>query len=89
MSRRSDRVRSRLANRLDADGCLQVVADSHRDQARNIEAALARMEALLNGALVVQKKRRKTKPTRASKQRRLAEKKHRSKIKKWRGGGDE
>ncbi len=78
------RIRERLKNRLDADGWLQVVADPHRDQKRNIEAALERMEALIRSALVVQRARRKTRPTKASQQRRLDAKKRRGQIKKWR-----
>ena len=82
-------VRERLPNRLDKAGCLQVVCDEYRDQLRNVEAASARMEALLRGALEKQRKRRKTKPTRASKQRRLDAKKRRAQIKKGRAGRDE
>jgi ribosome-associated protein len=85
------RVREKLANRLDADGNLQVVSDEHREQAQNVESALSRMEGLLKGALVRPKPRRPTKPTRASKERRLAEKKRKGQVKQWRGGvpGDE
>jgi ribosome-associated protein len=78
------RIRTRLENRLDGDGQLQVVSDEHRDQGRNLESASARMETLLRGALTEPKKRRKTRPTKASKQRRLDAKKQRGRIKKWR-----
>ena len=78
------RVRERLENRLDGDGNLQVVSSEYRDQSRNLEATCVRMEALLRGALTNPKRRRKTKPTRASKQRRLDAKKQRGQIKKWR-----
>ena len=77
-------ARDSLVNRIDARGRLQVVCDAHRSQGRNVQAALEQMEALLVEALKRPKKRRKTKPTRASKERRLEGKKHRSKIKKLR-----
>ena len=80
------RIRARLAARIDGDGKLQVIAQEHREQARNLEAALARMEALIRGALTPPKMRRPTRPTRASKERRLAAKKRRSQIKRWRSG---
>ena len=82
------RVRTRLANRLDADGNLQVTSDEHRQQSRNLEAALARMEALLRGALAVPRVRRATKPTKGSRERRLEEKKRRGDIKRGRRGPD-
>jgi ribosome-associated protein len=86
---RVQRIGERLASRIDGEGRLRVVADAHRDQARNLEEACARMEALLRGALVVPRARRKTKPTRASQQRRLEGKRRRSRTKKLRGGGGE
>lgn len=82
-------VRERLANRLDKAGSLQVVCDEYRDQIRNMEAATERMETLLRGALTPAKKRRKTKPTKASKQRRLDAKKRRAQIKKGRSQRDD
>ena len=78
------RIRTRLATRLDADGHLQITAEEHRTRSRNLEAALTRMEALLAQAIIVPRKRRPTKPTKASKQRRLDAKKHRSRTKRHR-----
>lgn len=83
------RIRAKLATRLDGDGNLQVVSDEHRDQTANVEAALARMESLIQGALQRPKKRRPTKPSRGSKERRLKEKKQRSQIKKWRSSAED
>ena len=80
------RIRTKLENRLDEQGQLFVVASEYRDQPKNIEAASVRMEALIREALVRQKLRRKTKPTKGSKERRLAGKKHRAQLKKDRGG---
>lgn len=56
---------------------------------RNVrEIALSRLENRIVQALVIPKKRIKTKPTRASKERKLKLKKIRSEIKKNRGGGN-
>jgi ribosome-associated protein len=61
-----------------------VVASEHREQAQNVEAALARMESLLHGAIVRPRPRKPTKPTRGSQRRRLAEKKRRAVVKRLR-----
>ena len=71
------RVRSRLARRLDAEGRLVVASGRRRERARNLDDAHARMEALLRDALTVRPPRRATKATRASRERRLAEKRAR------------
>ncbi len=76
------RIRARLRHRLDADGNLQVVSNEHRQRARNLDAALARMEALLRGALLEPAHRRRTRPTAASKERRLRQKQQRGRLKK-------
>jgi len=75
------RVRDKLANRLDSEGRLQVVCSENRSQSQNLEAAYARLQALLRGALVRPRPRRPTRPTRGSVERRLREKKHRSQLK--------
>ncbi len=75
------RVRDKLAARLDGDGQLQVVCSEGRSQSQNIEAAMARLQALLRGALVRPRPRRATRPTRGSVERRLQAKKRRSDIK--------
>jgi ribosome-associated protein len=85
------RIRVALQNRLDAEGLLCVTASEHRSQFQNYEAALARMATLLAAALVRQKRRIATKPSRGSKRRRVDEKRHRGDIKRGRqgsGGGD-
>ena len=81
-----ERVREQLATRLDARGRLLVTSSEHRTQARNLEAALARMESLLRDALRRRRARRATKPGRAAKQRRLDEKAKRGAIKRLRSG---
>jgi ribosome-associated protein len=72
------RVRTKLARRLDAEGRLLVAAGRSRHRSRNLEAAHLRMEELLGEALHQPKTRRPTRPSRASKERRLDTKRQRS-----------
>lgn len=58
------------------------ISQDARSQARNRDLALDRLEERLSAALVVPKRRRPTRPTRSSKQRRITTKKNRSEIKK-------
>lgn len=82
------RIREVLAARLDADGRVIVVSSEHRSQLDNIEAATVRMQALLSTALVRPKRRKKPKPSRASKLRRLEAKRRHSETKRRRSGRD-
>lgn len=77
-------LRTALAGRLVADEELLVVASEERTQGMNRERALARMEALIVSAARIPKKRRKTKPTRASIEKRLETKRLTSGIKRAR-----
>lgn len=77
----------RLASRVDGQGNVRVVASDSRSQRQNRERAEERLAALLRDALVVRKKRRPTKPSRASKEERLAGKKKRGERKRNRRGG--
>lgn len=75
------RAASRLANRL-VDGVLTVAASEYRSQHRNREAARARLAELLTEATAPPPPRRRpTKPSRASRERRLAGKRRRSETK--------
>ena len=74
------RLRSKLAAIINKEDCLFLDVDDERYQERNREIALSRLEAKIVQALVIPKKRIKTKPTRASKERKLKLKKNRSKI---------
>ncbi len=67
--------------RLTQDGVIVITAQSHRSQQRNREDALARLVELIRQAAVRPRTRRPSKPTRASKERRLQGKAHRSGIK--------
>jgi ribosome-associated protein len=81
---RRARVAARLATRIDGEGWLRVVSSARRSQQQNREAAEARLAELVRGALVVQKRRRPTRPTRASKEKRIEEKRKRSETKRMR-----
>ena len=72
------RIREFLKSRLDAEGRLLVMSQETRDQTRNREDCCAKVADLLRAALFRPKVRRPTRPTRASKQRRIEEKRHRS-----------
>lgn len=74
-------VRDTLGNRVTNDGVLLLTSSEHRSQTRNREAVIARFATLVGDALRPPKRRRRTKPTRASKERRLEAKKQRSEKK--------
>lgn len=71
----------RLAKKLTADGDLIVTSDRTRDQGRNREDAEARLHALVNTALVRPKRRRKTRPSAAAREKRIDAKKARGRMK--------
>ena len=83
-------VRGRLerlaGRRLTRDGVLIITAQNHRTQERNRADALDRLVELIRQAAVRPIPRRATKPTKASRRRRLETKKRRSGIKALRGG---
>ena len=89
----SDFQRSRLlvalATRLTGEGEIILASDAHRSQRRNREDVAQRLAQLVREALVPPKPRRKTRPTKASRQRRLQDKKRRSRVKKGRGQPDD
>jgi ribosome-associated protein len=68
---------------------IRAVAQDERSQARNRELALERLVGQLREALRVPRKRRPTKPSQASVERRLEEKRRRSRVKRLRAGTDE
>jgi ribosome-associated protein len=81
-------VRARLerlaGSRLTRDGVLVIIAQRHRTQGRNREDALERLLELIRQAAVAPIKRRPTKPTKGSRERRIEGKKRRSGIKNLR-----
>jgi ribosome-associated protein len=78
------RVRAKLANRINSEGVLQVSSEAGRSQHDNKEAARARLAELVAEALVVQKRRLRTRPTLGSQRRRVESKKQRGEVKKMR-----
>jgi ribosome-associated protein len=76
------RLESRLAARLSGPGEIVIHASRYRTRARNVEDARERLAEMLREGLKTERKRRPTRPTRGSKERRLKEKKGRSQIKK-------
>ena len=71
-----------LSSRVDADGAIRIVAGEYRSQMQNRSAALERLSQLLARALIVPKKRKATRPTKSSVERRLTEKKARGNTKR-------
>jgi ribosome-associated protein len=81
-------VRARLERlagwRLTRDGVIVIIAQRHRTQARNRRDALDRLIDLIRQAAVVPVKRRPTRPTKASRERRIEGKKRRGGVKRLR-----
>lgn len=78
------RLLARRDRRLTADGVLVLQAQRYRDQSRNREDARERLAAFIRAGLHVPKQRIATRPTRASKERRLEAKSGRSTVKQRR-----
>jgi ribosome-associated protein len=75
---------TRLAGKLDSAGRIRVTSQAQRSQLQNKTAAIEKLESLLSEAIKRPKKRKKTKPSRASVERRLSTKKRESDKKKAR-----
>jgi len=78
------RLLERLSPRLTDDGVLILTGQEHRSQHRNREAVIARFRSIVGEALTPPRKRRRTRPTRAAKERRLRAKRHRGETKRLR-----
>jgi ribosome-associated protein len=84
------RAMSRLRGKLDAHGRLRVVSSAERTQARNRERAVETLRRQLDDALRPPPPPRvATKPTKGAKERRLSEKRSRSRIKRQRARPDD
>ncbi len=85
------RVRARAGHRLNDDGTLLFVARAHRSQERNRAEALERLRQLLLDSLQPPRPRKATRPTKASKERRLVGKalQQRRKVLRGRVRGDD
>jgi ribosome-associated protein len=74
----------RLASRLDSEGRLRLVSSGSRSQLRNREDVTERLRTVLAAAMVVPKRRKATKPSRAAKAARLEAKRRRATTKQQR-----
>jgi ribosome-associated protein len=79
------RLLHRGDKRITRTGVVVIKAQQHRSLEMNRAEALSRLQALVEAAAFVPKKRRPTRPTRASRERRIEGKLRRSKIKALRG----
>lgn len=79
-----NRLQEKLSNKLTADGYLLVKSQSERTQLGNKEEVIRKMNELVNKALVVPKKRKATKPSRESKEKRIEFKKKNAAVKELR-----
>lgn len=75
------RIQEKLAARINNDGYLQVVCQTERSQLQNKQMCIERFKELLRQALTTQKKRKATRPTRASVKQRLESKKRQAQKK--------
>lgn len=79
------RIRAAAGRRLTDDGAILIIARNHRTQEANRREAGDRLAELIRGALTPPKPRKATKPTRASRERRLDSKSRRQSTKGLRG----
>lgn len=76
-----ERFRGSYGNRITGDGEVVIMSDEYRDQPRNMENCREKLATMLRAVAKPPKVRRATKPTRASKERRIASKKKASEVK--------
>ncbi len=74
-------IKKKLANRITDEGFLQVKSQTERSQLGNKEQVIKKMNALINQALIKPKKRKPTKPSKASKEKRINIKKKKGEVK--------
>jgi ribosome-associated protein len=80
-----NRLRRMAGQKLIDDGSILISARSERSQEQNRRDALERLAELIRAALIEPKVRKKTRPTKASKERRIESKKRRGTTKQGRG----
>lgn len=83
------RLKAVAGHRMTSEGEIVIIARASRSQEDNRKDALERLVELIREASIVPKSRRKTKPSAASKERRLKEKAKRAGVKKMRKKGGE
>ena len=77
-------IKSANSSKITKDGELLVSADSKRSQVKNKEIAFKKLDRMLAKAFTRKKKRKPTQPTKASKQKRLEEKRKHAEKKELR-----
>lgn len=88
-SEQKARILNKLQSRLSSAGVLTIVSQESRSQLQNRDLVMLKLDELLQKAFAPIKKRKKTKPTKASAQRRLESKKRASEKKQRRTGWQE
>jgi ribosome-associated protein len=78
------RLLNKLQSRINSEGVLQISSQSGRSQLANKENTINKLEELLTEAFAVRKKRKPTKPSKASIEKRLEQKRRQSEKKHWR-----
>ncbi len=76
-----ERIKEKLANKINAEGFLLVKSQTERSQLGNKQQVVQKMNLLIDKALIVAKKRKRTKIPKAVKQKRLDSKKQKGEIK--------
>lgn len=79
-----ERIRVKLKNKINAEGVLQVSASEYRTQFQNKKLVIEKIITLVNQALIIPKKRLKTKPSKSQIEKRLQAKKKMSEKKEQR-----
>lgn len=80
-----ERLQTMYARRISREGILLISASRYRTQERNRRDAVERLVSIIRDAARPRKRRRPTRPTRASKEQRIREKRHRGRVKGTRG----
>ena len=79
-----EQLAARIAHRIDGHGKIRILASEERSATRNRDIALQRLSELIREALKPRRSRRATQPTRNSQEKRLVDKKNRSRRKQER-----
>ena len=81
-----ERFQKKYARRINKQGDLIITSQRFRDQGRNVADCLEKLRALLASVATAPKPRKKTKPSKAARQRRLTDKRQKSEKKQRRRG---
>ncbi|MEO9967820.1 MAG: alternative ribosome rescue aminoacyl-tRNA hydrolase ArfB [Reichenbachiella sp.] len=79
-----EKIRENLGSQLTKDGAIIITAESQKSQLKNKEITFKKLDRLLAKAFFVPKKRKKTKPSKSSINKRIKTKKKHGEKKKWR-----